>query len=69
MSGSTGPGPTLRAAEYETDGVSARRPYPARTVRHNYDPASTPTDDGFASRTLAGRLGYTLAPATSRRST
>ena len=64
VSGSTGPWSySLRAAEYETDGVSARKgPYPARTVRHNYDPALDADRDGFRSRTLAGRLGYTLAP-------
>lgn len=64
VSGSTGPWSyALRAAEYETSGVSARKgPYPAQTVRHNYNPALDADRDGFRSRTLAARLGYTLAP-------
>ena len=76
VSGSTGPWSyALRAAEYETSGVSARKgPYPAYDPTpydpsaglygrgHNYNPALDADRDGFRSRTLAARLGYTLAP-------
>ncbi|WP_374265174.1 TonB-dependent receptor domain-containing protein [Zoogloea sp.] len=53
----------LRAAEYETHGVSARKgPYPAMKSWHNYDPALDADRDGYRSRSLGGNLGYTLAP-------
>ncbi len=76
VSGSTGPWSyALRAAEYNTSGVSARKgPYPAYDptpwdpsagqygAGHNYNPARDADRDGFRSRSLGGNIGYTVAP-------
>ncbi len=53
----------LRAAEYETHGVSARKgPHPAQQAWHDYNPGLDADRDGLRSRSVGGNLGYTVAP-------
>lgn len=53
----------LRAAEYETHGVSARKgPHPAQKVWHDYNPGLDADRDGLRSRSAGANLGYAIAP-------
>lgn len=56
----------LRAGQYQTDGVSARKgPYaayrPGSPSFHDYDPALDADSDGFRATSVGGSLGYRIA--------